>query len=110
MTDGDRQGVGGVVGAGDLVQAQQELHHALYLILGRIAITGHRLFDFGRFILLDGQPGIGQGQQGHPTRVSDGQRGTGILAEKEFFHGGAFGTPFTNQRPQLSVNVLQALC
>jgi hypothetical protein len=59
MTDGDGQSIGSVVRAGNILQAQKKLHHALHLIFRRAAVAGYRLFDLGRLIFLNGQAGVG---------------------------------------------------
>jgi hypothetical protein len=50
------QCVGGVIGGGNLLQSQQQLHHGLDLMLFGPAVTGQSLFDCLGGILEGGNP------------------------------------------------------
>ena len=51
MRDRHSQCIGGIIGAGDVIQRQQYTYHLLHLALARRAVTRHSLFDLVRRVL-----------------------------------------------------------
>ena len=87
VADGYGDGVGGVVGLGNGIEAQEHLHQFLYLLLAGPAVAAHRLFDLEGGILVDGQASLCHGQEDHSSRLADGHGRTHVLVEEELLHG-----------------------
>ena len=82
MADGERQSVGPVGGLGQLVQAEQELHHLLHLLLVGGAVTRDRLLDLVGAVLNHLHAGFGGGGHGETARLSDAHSGASVDLEQ----------------------------
>lgn len=82
MTDGHRQGVGGI-GAGVAGQPQKNFYHVLNLSFFGIAITGHRLFDCPRTIVKNRQAILHNRHHCRATGMTQLEGRAGIGSEKD---------------------------
>ena len=86
-----RQGVGCVVGLGDVRHPQQDTHHFLYLLLICTSIPGYCLFDLIWRVLGDLQAGFSQCQQRHPARLPNREGCFHIVLKKQLLHRSRLG-------------------
>ena len=86
MADGDGQSVGGVVGPGDLLHAQQPLGHEHHLPLVRAPVAHHRLLHLHGGVLEDGDPQFFRRQEDNPPAVGHGDAGGDVFGEEELLH------------------------
>ena len=59
MTNGDGDGICGIIRLGDKIEVEEHAHHLLHLVLVGAAIAGNRLLDLVRRVLHDLAPGGG---------------------------------------------------
>ena len=97
MADGQGQGVGGIVGPGDLLHVQQALGHQHHLTLFRLAVAHHRLFHLHGGILEHGHPQLFGGQQDHPPAMGHGDTGGDVFGEKQLLHRHLIGVKGADQ-------------
>lgn len=86
VADGNRQGVGGIIGRGQFLQMEERLHHELHLSFIGIAITANGLFDLIGVVFKDGQVRLCKGQQGDTAGLPDRKGRFDVLLEIEFFN------------------------
>ena len=70
MTHRQGQGIGGVIGPGDLSEAQDvpgQLHHLAFF---RLAIAHHRLLHLAGGVLINRQALLGNAEQDHPSGMA----------------------------------------
>ena len=87
MTEGYRQGIGGVTWLWDCGQAELKSDHFLNLLLGTGTVIGYCLFDLGRGVPMNGQPLIAGRQNRNGLRLTDGNGRLDVLGEKGFLDG-----------------------
>ena len=107
MAQGDGDGVGGVIGLGQLVQPEQALCHVHDLTLGGVAVAHHRLLDLGGLVGGDLQPRLADGQQNHPPALGHADAGGDVLTEKEFLNGHGVGPGGPEELAHILVDHLQ---
>ena len=89
MTDGDGQRVGRVVRRRHGIQAEEQLHHLLHLLLLGAAVADDGALDFGRRVLDDRHAGLDRGQHGDAARVPELQRAADVDGMEEVLDGDA---------------------
>ena len=87
MTEGDRQGIGGVVGSGQAGKGEQGLDHAGDLVLGRAAVAAHRALDLLGGVGRAGHPALAGGEHDDPPSLAHGKGAAHVLSEVEILEG-----------------------
>src|SRR5712692_2438144 len=82
MADRDGQRVRGVVGGRHRLEAENRLHHSLYLILPGTAVSAHGLLDGARRVLAAVDGGERARDEHGAARLSDRERGAGVDADE----------------------------
>ena len=81
MTDGERDGVRGVVRPRYRGKPADALDHLHDLLLLRPAVADHGLLDLQRRILVDLDPGLSAGQKDHAASMGNGNAGRDVGVE-----------------------------
>ncbi len=89
------------------VEAKQQLHHLLDLMLLRATKPDHRPFDFRWRVLDDRQPCLRGREKGDSARMPELQRAAHVPSVKDVLHRHAIGPMAIEQRRQVRVNVLE---
>lgn len=97
MTDRHGKRVGGVIRRWDLIQAQNCLHHPLYLSLVGAAVAAGRLLDPSRRILEALNAGQSGGDENGAARLPDRERDAGVGADVGLFERNGIGLLAGNQ-------------
>ena len=90
MTHSAGQGVGSV-GLGWRAQAQQNTHHVLDLFLGGPARADDRALDLQCAVLRDREPPVDRGADGSAAGMTEHERGTRIVSDKDLLNRQSFG-------------------
>lgn len=108
MADGRGERVGGVVGPGLVVEAQDAADHVHDLALIRRARADHCLLDLHGGVLAHREAGLRTGDDGHPSRLRGGDGALHVLAEIDVLDG-ELGRPVAlDDRPDLVVDAPEA--
>lgn len=83
LADGETEGVGGIVGPGNLVEVQQDLDHFLHLFLVGLAIAGDGGLGLGRTELPYDQPRLYRRQREYTPRLGHGNAVGHVLLEEQ---------------------------
>jgi hypothetical protein len=86
VADGGGAGIRGVVGPGDLLDAEHRATHPEHLALGRPTVAGDGFLDLVRGVLGDRDPGRGQGAEDDAPCLADPHGGLPIGREEEPLH------------------------
>lgn len=86
--DSQCQRIGGIIGCGRGVEAEETLNHALDLNFVGFSVTGNCGFERKGSGLNDGDIMLFKYAEDHTAGVRNIQSGTGISRKKEFFHHG----------------------
>ena len=76
-----------VIGAGDVIEVEQQFYHLLHLQFVGPTVAGNGLFYLQRFVLCHRETGVGQGQHCHAASMPHGQGGFGVFAKKQLLDG-----------------------
>lgn len=95
MTNRGCQRIGGISWR-RFIEAEQGLDHVLHLAFLGVTTTDDGLFDLGRRILLNVEPGLPCAQHRHPARVPELQRRIRISVHKDFLNCSFLGLMRTN--------------
>ena len=87
VADRDGERVRRMVGAGQVGQREQRLHHPLHLLLAGPARSAHRALDLLGRVGEAGDAALPGGQHDHPAGLPDGERGARVRAEVEVLDG-----------------------
>jgi hypothetical protein len=107
VADGDRQRVGGIVRRGQRLEAEQELHHLLDLMLLRPAEPHDRALHLGWRVLENRESGFRRRQQRHAARVAEFQRASHVAGMEDVLDGHTIGPVRSHQAHETRVNQLQ---
>lgn len=91
MGDGGGEGVGGVVGLGDVVEVEVEPNHLLHLVFVGGTVAGDSFFDFVGGVFMDGEVVLATDENDDTAGFGDGDAGGDIFAKKQLFDGDDIG-------------------
>ena len=97
MADGDRERVGGVIGARLVLEREQHLDHPRHLVLLRASAAAHRALDLLGGVAAQGKPALAGGEHRHAARLPDGEGGAHVLAEVELLERKRVGVVLVEQ-------------
>jgi hypothetical protein len=109
VTDGDSQGICSVGGLWGLGQPEEQLNHALDLILLGLPETRHGFLDLQGRVLVNLDPRLGQDEQRDTSRLPQSEGALDVPGEKHRLDGGAVGAEIRHQGAEVAVNAEQAL-
>lgn len=109
MAEGCGQGVGGVVGRGDLGQSQQVSHHSLDLIFAGTALAADGFFYLQGGVFGHFHARAGGGQNEDSARLGHDDGGLDVGGEEEFFDGDGVGPEFGDQGGDGVVDLVEPL-
>src|SRR5512145_2686016 len=109
MTDCDGESIGSVVRLWDFGQAKQGASHLLYLLFISSAIACYGLLYFHGRVFVHGHFAGCQGHHDYTASLSDLERGTYVLLEKELLHRPADGPVEKEKFMQTMMDFEQAL-
>ena len=87
-------------GDGDGVEAEQQLHHRLHLLLLGAAVADHRALDLRRAVLDDRIAASRRGEQRDAARVPELERAAHVLRVEDVLDRDAVGAVPLEQRPR----------
>ena len=108
VTEGDGDGVGGVVWLGDLGKTKETLHHQLYLGFISSAIACQGLLDLKRSVFIDEETGIGQSEEDGAATLGDRDHGFFVFEKEELFDGGLMWLMGSDDFTQVGRNLHEA--
>ena len=108
VAQGYRQGIGGIGGFGDFLEAELCADHELHLAFIGMAVAGDAGFDFAGRVAADLQGMLLGGEQDDAADFGETQGGAHVQCGEDGFHCHDVGLELLDQLAEASVNVAES--